>query len=83
MGVSTKISRIDRFPPCCAFIARRTIGTYGGADDATSVSHDLGGHVTDAVDVCIAILFAEAQAFGKMCPYYIAVQHGHLSSVFQ
>ena len=73
MNTSTKLGM--RCPDAPAHFAIRR---DGGRDGDHAVARKQLADESDAADIFIAVLAAEAQAFGKMRPHDVAVEQLHL-----
>jgi hypothetical protein len=60
------------------FFARRTVRRNGRHDHDHAVARKQFAHKTDAADIGVAILAAEAQALRKIRTHDVAVQQFHL-----
>ena len=58
-----------------ALVAHGAVGADGSGDRADPVARQHVGHKTDAADVGVAVLFREAQTFGKVGAHDVAVEY--------
>ena len=63
--------------PRAHFVAHLAIRGDGRGDGDHAVARQQLADEADAADVLIAVFLAEAQAFRKMGPHYVAIEHLH------
>src|SRR6185503_20818373 len=66
-----------------AFITGGTIRADGSADHSATVAGDLRCNETDPPDVGVAVFLREAKSLREMRAHDVAVEHRHLTPVFE
>ena len=76
----------DVFVVCTAndvsnFVTSGSIGANRSAHNNPPVAHNFTGHIANPKNICISILFAEAEFSGKRVSNYITIQQSNLPAI--